>query len=222
MNRHATQAGSRARVRSRRPGERDRLMRSGRTDPRQRWLPGRRSECRGARVSHVGASFRKGGSGPATQCRAAAGERSQRHRRLRAPFHPSLKFQPNVLEIFDMPIMTNFCGIIPAIAVPFRADYSVDEPELRRFAVWLAQRKGVVGLMTNGHTGEVFSLTTRERAEVTRITADAVKGICPVLSSIVCEGIAEAIHDAHLPDEAGPAALDIMPPHHWCRCGYKP
>ena len=48
-----------------------------------------------------------------------------------------------------MPIMTNFCGIIPAIAVPFRADYGVDEPELRRFAVWLAQRKGVVGLMTN-------------------------------------------------------------------------
>ena len=81
-----------------------------------------------------------------------------------------------------MPIMTNFRGIIPAIAVPFRADYGVDEPELRRFAVWLAQRKGVIGLMTNGHTGEVFSLTTRERAEVTRITADAVKDICPVIS----------------------------------------
>ena len=88
-----------------------------------------------------------------------------------------------------MSIMTNFHGIIPAIAVPFRADYSIDEPELRRFAVWLAQRKGVVGLMTNGHTGEVFSLTTRERAEVTRITADAVKDICPVISSVVCEGI---------------------------------
>ena len=69
-----------------------------------------------------------------------------------------------------MPAMTNFRGIIPAIAVPFRSDYSVDEAELRRFALWLAERKGVVGLMTNGHTGEVFALTTRERAEVTRIT----------------------------------------------------
>src|SRR5438034_270718 len=142
--------------------------------------------------------------------------------RLRAPCHPSLKFQPNVLEIFDMPIMTNVCGIIPAIAVPFRADYGVDEPELRRFAVWLAQRKGVVGLMTNGHTGEVFSLTTRERAEVTRITADAVKDICPVISSIVCEGIAEAMDHAHLAKGAGAAALDIMPPHHWLRFGFKP
>jgi len=121
-----------------------------------------------------------------------------------------------------MTVMTNFHGIIPAIAVPFRADYSIDEPELRRFAGWLARRKGVVGLMTNGHTGEVFSLTTRERAEVTRITADAVKDICPVISSVVCEGIAEAIDHAKLAKQAGAAALDIMPPHHWLRFGFKP
>ena len=57
--------------------------------------------------------------------------------------------------------------------------------------------------MTNGHTGEVFSLTTRERAEVTRITADAVKDICPVISSVVCEGIAEAIEHAKMAKEAG-------------------
>src|SRR6185437_6009106 len=120
-----------------------------------------------------------------------------------------------------MPIMTNFHGIIPAIAVPFRADYGIDEPELRRFAAWLANRKGVVALMTNGHTGEVFSLTTRERAEVTRITADAVKGICPVISSIVCEGILEAVDHAHMAKAAGAQALDIMPPHHWLRFGFK-
>jgi 4-hydroxy-tetrahydrodipicolinate synthase len=121
-----------------------------------------------------------------------------------------------------MAIMTNFHGIIPAIAVPFRADYSVDEAELGRFAAWLAQRAGVVGLMTNGHTGEVFSLTARERAEVTRITANAVKNICPVISSIVCEGIAEATEHAKLAKEAGAAALDIMPPHHWLRFGFRP
>ena len=121
-----------------------------------------------------------------------------------------------------MRTMTNFHGIIPAIAVPFRADYGIDEPELRRFSGWLAKRKGVIGLMTNGHTGEVFSLTTRERAEVTRITADVVKDICPVISSVVCEGIAEAIDHANLAKEAGAAALDIMPPHHWLRFGFKP
>ena len=63
-----------------------------------------------------------------------------------------------------MTVMTNFKGIIPAIAVPFRRDHSIDEAELARFATWLARRKGIVGLMTNGHTGEVFSLTAKERA----------------------------------------------------------
>ena len=31
----------------------------------------------------------------------------------------------------------NFHGLIPAIAVPFRTNYSIDEAELRRFAAWL-------------------------------------------------------------------------------------
>jgi 4-hydroxy-tetrahydrodipicolinate synthase len=113
-------------------------------------------------------------------------------------------------------------GLIPAIAVPFRSDHSIDEAELRRFAGWLAGRKGIKALMTNGHTGEVFSLTTRERATVTRITVDAVQRLCPVISSIVCEGIFEAVDHAGLAKEAGAAALDIMPPHHWLRFGFKP
>ena len=116
----------------------------------------------------------------------------------------------------------DFNGIIPAIAVPFARDLSIDEPELRRFAQWLAGEPGIKALMTNGHTGEVFSLTPRERAEVTRITADAVKGQCPVISSIVCEGIKEAVEQAHWAKDAGATGLDIMPPHHWLRFGFLP
>ena len=116
----------------------------------------------------------------------------------------------------------NFKGIIPAIAVPFNSNYSIDEPELRRFSQWLARQEGITALMTNGHTGEVFSLTPRERAEVTRITADAVKDICPVISSIVCEGITDAVEQAQWAKEAGATGLDIMPPHHWLRFGFKP
>jgi len=116
----------------------------------------------------------------------------------------------------------NFKGIIPAIAVPFKSDYSIDEPELRRFSQWLAKQEGVTALMTNGHTGEVFSLTPRERAEVTRITAEAVKNICPVISSIVCEGINDAVEQARWAKEAGATGLDIMPPHHWLRFGFRP
>jgi 4-hydroxy-tetrahydrodipicolinate synthase len=121
-----------------------------------------------------------------------------------------------------MTIMTNFRGLIPAMAVPFRPDYSIDEAELARFTVWLGRQKGVVGVMTNGHTGEVFSLTPRERAEVTRIVAQAAEGICPVISSIVCEGIQDAVEQAGWAKEAGAVALDIMPPHHWLRFGFRP
>ena len=116
----------------------------------------------------------------------------------------------------------NYKGIIPAIAVPFNDDHSIDKPELQRFARWLGTQPGITALMTNGHTGEVFSLTARERAEVTRITAEAVEGICPVISSVVCEGINEAVEQAGWAKDAGAAGLDIMPPHHWLRFGFKP
>lgn len=115
----------------------------------------------------------------------------------------------------------NFHGLIPAITVPFRADYAIDASELRRFAAWLGRQPGVVAMMTNGHTGEVFSLTPRERAEVTRIAAEATQGICPVVSSVVCEGIADAVEQASWAKQAGAQGLDVMPPHHWLRFGFR-
>jgi 4-hydroxy-tetrahydrodipicolinate synthase len=116
----------------------------------------------------------------------------------------------------------DFNGIVPAIVVPFNKDYSIDASELQRFSQWLAGQPGISAVMTNGHTGEVFSLTPRERADVTRITAEAVQGMCPVVSSVVCEGIKDAIEQANWAKEAGATCLDIMPPHHWLRFGFKP
>jgi 4-hydroxy-tetrahydrodipicolinate synthase len=122
----------------------------------------------------------------------------------------------------SVPTIQNYRGIIPAIACPFKPDHKVDEPALRRLASWLAKQPGVVAVMTNGHTGEVFSLTPRERAQVTRIVADELKGRLPVISSIVCEGIGDAKEHAALAREAGAQALDVMPPHHWLRFGFRP
>lgn len=113
-------------------------------------------------------------------------------------------------------------GLIPAIAIPFNDDFSIDVAGLGRFVRWLAAQRGIKALMTNGHTGEVFSLTAAERADVTRITVAAVEGRVPVISSIVCEGINDAVAQAALARAAGAAALDIMPPHHWLRFGFHP
>ena len=121
-----------------------------------------------------------------------------------------------------MATIANYRGIIPAIACPFTADYRIDEPGLRRLASWLSGQPGVVAVMTNGHTGEVFSLLPRERAQVTRIVADELKGRTPVISSIVCEGLLDAREHAEMAREAGAQALDVMPPHHWLRFGFRP
>lgn len=121
-----------------------------------------------------------------------------------------------------MPSIKNYRGIIPAISCPFTSDHRIDEPALRKLASWLATHDGVVAVMTNGHTGEVFSLTPSERAEVTRIVADELKGKMPVISSIVCEGLADAAEHARAAKAAGAVALDVMPPHHWLRFGFTP
>lgn len=121
-----------------------------------------------------------------------------------------------------MPSIANYKGIIPAISCPFTSDHKIDEAALRKLASWLAGHDGVVAIMTNGHTGEVFALTPSERAEVTRIVADELKGRLPVISSIVCEGLKEAAEHARAAREAGAVALDVMPPHHWLRFGFIP
>src|SRR5438270_6266351 len=115
----------------------------------------------------------------------------------------------------------DYKGIIPALTLPLKNDLTIDEQDLRRLTQWLATFKGISALMTNGHTGEVFSLTWEERAEVTRIVADAVKGKLPVISAVSAEGIKEAIEQAQMQKAAGAAALDIMPPHHWLRFGMR-
>ena len=119
-----------------------------------------------------------------------------------------------------MASIANYRGIIPAISCPFTPDHRIDEPALRKLASWLADHDGVVAVMTNGHTGEVFSLTPAERAQVTRIVADELRGRLQVISSLVCEGIADAAEQARMAREAGAAALDVMSPHHWLRFGF--
>lgn len=110
-------------------------------------------------------------------------------------------------------------GILPAMQLPFEQDLAIDEMELRRLAKWLADHKGIGGLVTNGHTGEVFALTPKQRMEATRIVADEVAGKLPVVSGICCEGINEAVEHGQMAHEAGASALLVMPPHQWLRFG---
>jgi 4-hydroxy-tetrahydrodipicolinate synthase len=115
----------------------------------------------------------------------------------------------------------DYRGVFPAMQLPFDQELNIDEPELRRYAAWLAGHKGIGGLVTNGHTGEVFALSARQRAEATRIVADETGGRLPVVSGICCEGIGEATEHAQMAREAGASALLVMPPHQWLRFGMR-
>jgi 4-hydroxy-tetrahydrodipicolinate synthase len=112
-------------------------------------------------------------------------------------------------------------GIFPALQCPFNPNLSIDEIEMHKFAGWLAGIKGIGGLVTNGHTGEVFALTAKQRAQATRFAAEAAANKIPVISGICCEGIAEAVAHAQMAREAGASGLLVMPPHGWLRFGMQ-
>ena len=61
-------------------------------------------------------------------------------------------------------------GILTPNLVPFRADESINEDELRRMVNWLIE-KGVSGLYPNGSTGEFIRLSFEERKRVIQIVA---------------------------------------------------
>ncbi len=121
-----------------------------------------------------------------------------------------------------MAITDPFRGVLPAMQVPFNDDLTIDEPELHRFSNWLAGHDGIGGLVTNGHTGEVFALSAKERALVTKTVVDAVDRKVPVVSGICVEGIDEAVEHAQMARDAGAAGLLVMPPHYWLRFGMEP
>ncbi len=113
-------------------------------------------------------------------------------------------------------------GVFPAILLPFKNDFSIDEEGFRKLVNWVAGHAGVRGIVVNGHTGEIMTLSPEERAEVVRIAADELKGRIPVISGVSAEGTVEAIQHAQAVEKAGGEGILLMPPHSWLRFGMQP
>ena len=112
-------------------------------------------------------------------------------------------------------------GIFPAIPVPFRDDYSLDEEDFRSYLRWIATQ-GVQGLVCNGHTGEINALSRQERKHVIEICVDEVGNQLPIISGVSAEGTLEAIDHVQDAEQAGAKGILLMPPHQWLRFGMKP
>src|SRR5256884_6241629 len=99
-----------------------------------------------------------------------------------------------------------FSGVMPANVLPFTSDLAIDEPAYRRHLRWLADTRGVTGIVANGHASEVSSLTREERKRSLAIALDEVGGACPIIPGIYSDGTPEAVELAPDPRAAGAAA----------------
>jgi 4-hydroxy-tetrahydrodipicolinate synthase len=105
-----------------------------------------------------------------------------------------------------------FSGVMPANILPFKADLSIDEAAYRRHLRWLADTRGVTGIVANGHASEVSSLDREERRRSLAIALDEIAGACPVIAGVYTDGTAEAVALARDAKAAGAAGILLFPP----------
>lgn len=104
----------------------------------------------------------------------------------------------------------NLKGIIPAVIVPMRKDYSIDFEAYRNYLEWvIAQRP--VGLAVNVDTGEGPYLTPDERREVIRVTKEVAAGRCFIVAGVGGPSTIFATANAKAAREAGADALLVFP-----------
>jgi 4-hydroxy-tetrahydrodipicolinate synthase len=102
---------------------------------------------------------------------------------------------------------------VPAHLIPFKEDLSIDEEALRRHVEWLVTEGRAAGVVSNGHAGEVSSLSRDERRRVVEIVVDQVRGRVPVIAGIYSDSTLEAQDLARDAARAGAQALLVFPPN---------
>lgn len=104
-----------------------------------------------------------------------------------------------------------FFGVVPAMATPFRDDYSVDEPRVRELIEWYLEC-GVHGISVAGSQGEFFALDADERLRLIRIAMDTVRGRVPLYAGTGAPTTRDAIRLTRAAEDLGvDLALVITP-----------
>jgi 4-hydroxy-tetrahydrodipicolinate synthase len=101
-------------------------------------------------------------------------------------------------------------GIIPAVIVPMREDFSIDFEALERYLEWVVQQ-GPVGLAVNVDTGEGPYLTSEERVEVIRTARRIANGRCSIVAGVGGPSTMTAIANGRAARDAGADALLVFP-----------
>jgi len=102
-------------------------------------------------------------------------------------------------------------GVISAITTAFQPDYSVDHAFLARHAQWQVE-SGCDGIVAPGSLGESATLSFDEKTAILKTLVNAL-GRAPVVAGIAALSTAEAVALAHAAEQAGCAALMVLPPY---------
>src|SRR2546430_13343208 len=103
-------------------------------------------------------------------------------------------------------------GVIPAVLLPFKPDFSVDEAAYRKHLRDVAAIAGISALTVNGHSSEVHACTVDEQRVVMRITMDELGDRLPIIAGVYADGSLEAARIARLAEADGATALLVFPP----------
>ncbi len=101
-------------------------------------------------------------------------------------------------------------GMIPAVIVPMRKDYSIDFEAFQRYLEWVVGF-GPVGLAVNVDTGEGPYLSAEERAQVIQTARAMAAGRCFIVAGVSGPSTQAAMTNAKAARDAGADALLVFP-----------
>ena len=122
-----------------------------------------------------------------------------------------------------MPRFANFVpqGVIPAVLLPFKEDYSIDADAFRSHVLDVGGVEGVTALTLNAHSTEVSSCSFDEQRRVLDLSLDTVGDSLPIVNGIYADGSFEAQRIARMAAEVGASGLLVFPPNVF-RGGQRP
>jgi 1-pyrroline-4-hydroxy-2-carboxylate deaminase len=105
----------------------------------------------------------------------------------------------------------NWKGVISAMTTGFKPDYSVDHAFVAKHAQWQLEN-GCDGIVAPGSLGESATLSFDEKVALLKTLVGAA-GSKPVVAGIASLGTAEGVALAKAAEQAGCAALMVLPPY---------
>ncbi len=104
-------------------------------------------------------------------------------------------------------------GILSANVTPFKDNYDLDEPGLRKLIRYQAAPQGISAIVCNAGAGEGATLTRQERVRIIEIIGEEMRGDQCIVAGIEALSTREAIDQAKEAKAAGAAAIMLTPPH---------